>query len=75
MGGKVWSEEEERIFWEVVIPRSTVAAHPSSDPAAQPLSWPDCAQWMNEMAGDNPRRIYTSTMLCKLQVSGTVPCY
>ncbi|CAJ0551935.1 Ff.00g059140.m01.CDS01 [Fusarium sp. VM40] len=63
MGGKVWSEEEERIFWELVIPRSTVAAHPPSDPAAQPLSWPDCAQWMNEMAGDNPRRIYTSTML------------
>ncbi|KAM0216228.1 hypothetical protein ACHAQI_002644 [Fusarium lateritium] len=63
MGGKVWSEEEERIFWEVVIPRSTVAAHPPSDPATQPLSWPDCAQWMNEMASDNPRRIYTSTML------------
>ncbi|KAF4992008.1 hypothetical protein FGRMN_7462 [Fusarium graminum] len=63
MGGKVWSEEEERIFWEDVIPRSTVAANPPADPTVQPLSWPDCAKWMNENAGDKPRRVYTSTML------------
>ncbi|KAM0348015.1 hypothetical protein ACHAPU_004518 [Fusarium lateritium] len=63
MGGKVWSEEEERIFWEDVIPRSTVAANPPADPTVQPLSWPDCAKWMNETAGDKPRRVYTSTML------------
>ncbi|KAF5660424.1 phosphatidylglycerophosphatase mitochondrial [Fusarium heterosporum] len=63
MGGKVWSEEEERIFWEDVIPRSTVAANPPTDPTVQPLSWPDCAKWMNENAGDKPRRVYTSTML------------
>ncbi|KAM0561836.1 hypothetical protein ACHAPJ_003007 [Fusarium lateritium] len=59
MGGKVWSTEEERVFWEVVIPCSPAAANP----AGQNLSWKQCVDLMVEKIGDNARREYTSTML------------
>ncbi|KAJ4255469.1 hypothetical protein NW762_009464 [Fusarium torreyae] len=59
MGGKVWSTEEERVFWEVVIPCSPAAANPSD----QRLSWKQCVDLMVEKIGDNARREYTSTML------------
>ncbi|KAF4963276.1 hypothetical protein FSARC_8678, partial [Fusarium sarcochroum] len=59
MGGKVWSTEEERVFWEVVIPCSPAAANP----AGQTLSWKQCVDLMVEKIGDNARREYTSTML------------
>ncbi|KAF5026523.1 hypothetical protein F66182_1383 [Fusarium sp. NRRL 66182] len=59
MGGKVWSTEEERIFWEVVIPRSPAAANPVD----QALTWKQCVDLMIENIGDSARREYTSTML------------
>ncbi|KAH7192167.1 uncharacterized protein B0J16DRAFT_315854 [Fusarium flagelliforme] len=60
MGGKTWSKEEERLFWEVIVPRSPVAAYP--DPKNS-LNWAQLAEWMNELAGDKRRREYTHTML------------
>lgn len=61
MGGKVWSIEEERIFWEEIIPCSPNAANP----AARKLSWKQCVDLMRERIGSNARRDYTVTMLCK----------
>ncbi|KAJ3521120.1 hypothetical protein NM208_g13439 [Fusarium decemcellulare] len=66
MGGKVWSTEEERIFWEVVIPRSPNAANP----ADRTLSWKECVDLMNESIGLGARREYTSTMLYEHHYQG-----
>ncbi|KAF4449819.1 hypothetical protein F53441_7014 [Fusarium austroafricanum] len=59
MGGKNWSAEEEQMLWEVVIPRSPAGANP----AEQTMSWERCAEWMNEMSGDTPNRVYTCSMI------------
>ncbi|RMJ19885.1 hypothetical protein CDV36_000464 [Fusarium kuroshium] len=59
MGGKVWSTEEERVFWEVVVPVSPNAANP----AKRLLSWVECVDLMKREIGANARREYTHTML------------
>ncbi|RSL69413.1 hypothetical protein CEP54_002267 [Fusarium duplospermum] len=59
MGGKVWSTEEERVFWEVVVPVSPNAANP----AKRILSWVECVDLMKREIGANARREYTHTML------------
>ncbi|KAI8659651.1 hypothetical protein LRP88_06219 [Fusarium phalaenopsidis] len=59
MGGKVWSTEEERVFWEIVVPVSPHAANP----AKRLLTWPQCAELMTREVGANARREYTNTML------------
>ncbi|KAI5461433.1 hypothetical protein BGZ63DRAFT_385840, partial [Mariannaea sp. PMI_226] len=59
MGGKVWSEDEEYIFWKIIVPQSVGAANPPS----QPLGWPECATLMQDMMGTNARRTYTHSML------------
>ena len=64
MGGKVWSQEEERVFWEVVIPCSPSAANP----ADRTLGWKECVDLMTRTIGEGARRVYTSTMLCKLSL-------
>lgn len=61
MGGKVWSIDEERIFWTRVVPQSVGAAVP----IAQPMGWPECAQMMQTLMGDEARRTYTHSMLCE----------
>lgn len=62
MGGKVWSDKEEQVFWEVIIPQSAIAA----DPNDQELSWESCGKVMQRTMGDEARRTYTGSMLCKL---------
>jgi hypothetical protein len=62
MGGKTWSVDEERMLWEVVVPRSVAAANP----ADRGMSWEQCAQYMNDNAGDIAQRNYTKNMLCEL---------
>ncbi|EXK45596.1 hypothetical protein FOXG_07833 [Fusarium oxysporum f. sp. lycopersici 4287] len=59
MGGKTWSVDEERMLWEVVVPRSVAAANP----ADRGMSWEQCAQYMNDNAGDIAQRNYTKNML------------
>ncbi|KAK7414683.1 hypothetical protein QQX98_006451 [Neonectria punicea] len=59
MGGKVWSEEEERAFWEIVIPQSCVAAQAS----AQALDWGQCAELMRDIMGPDARRDYSYTSM------------
>ncbi|KAF4442914.1 hypothetical protein FACUT_1737 [Fusarium acutatum] len=59
MGGKTWSVDEERMLWEVVVPRSVAAANP----ADRRMSWEQCAQYMNDNAGGIAQRNYTKNML------------
>ncbi|KAH7152163.1 hypothetical protein B0J13DRAFT_256796 [Dactylonectria estremocensis] len=59
MGGKVWTEKEEQVFWEAIVPLSSNAA----DPTQQSISWDECAELMQQRMGDQARRVYTSTML------------
>ncbi|KAI9898501.1 hypothetical protein N3K66_006861 [Trichothecium roseum] len=59
MGGKTWSRDEERHFWETIVPQSPQAA----DPANRSLTWKGCAAEMQQLMGDSRRRIYTPTML------------
>ncbi|CAM1508177.1 Fc.00g050250.m01.CDS01 [Cosmosporella sp. VM-42] len=60
MGGKVWSDDEERIFWDLIIPQSPNAANPAD---RGKLSWKECAVLMQQTLGDGARRDYTHTML------------
>ncbi|KAF4345238.1 hypothetical protein FBEOM_740 [Fusarium beomiforme] len=59
MGGKNWSIDEERMLWEVVVPRSVAAANPDH----RVMDWEQCAQFMNERAGGIALRKYTKNML------------
>ncbi|KAF9765604.1 hypothetical protein IL306_002111 [Fusarium sp. DS 682] len=59
MGGKNWSADEERMLWEVVVPRSVAAANP----ADRVMDWEQCAQYMNDHAGEIALRKYTKNML------------
>ncbi|KPM44040.1 hypothetical protein AK830_g2518 [Neonectria ditissima] len=59
MGGKVWSEEEERAFWEIIIPQSCVAAKTS----ARSMDWGQCATLMQDIMGEEARREYSYTSL------------
>lgn len=69
MGGKVWSDKEEQVFWEVIIPQSAIAA----DPNDQELSWESCGKVMQRTMGDEARRTYTGSMLCKLMFCACQP--
>ncbi|GKT98980.1 hypothetical protein FLAG1_02127 [Fusarium langsethiae] len=60
MGGKTWSMDEERLFWEVIVPQSAAAAYPDENDS---LSWEQLADQMNKLSGANARRVYTGTML------------
>lgn len=64
MGGKLWSDPEERYFWRVIIPQSVKRVIPTSL-NQPPKSWPDLAAEMNTAMGNEARRRYTGTMLCK----------
>ncbi|KAH6987720.1 hypothetical protein BKA56DRAFT_669336 [Ilyonectria sp. MPI-CAGE-AT-0026] len=59
MGGKVWTEDEERVFWEVIVPESPSGANPDH----RPMNWKQCAKMMQEIMGTEARRDYTETML------------
>ncbi|KAF7523640.1 hypothetical protein G7054_g11694 [Neopestalotiopsis clavispora] len=62
MGGKLWSDPEERYFWRVIIPQSVKRVIPTSL-NQPPKSWPDLAAEMNTAMGNEARRRYTGTML------------
>ena len=61
MGGKVWSSEEEKNFWETIIPQSPIAPNPEDEK----LSWDECAKLMQRTTGGDARREYTGSMLCR----------
>ncbi|RYO91599.1 hypothetical protein DL764_008267 [Monosporascus ibericus] len=61
MGGKTWSEKEERHFWRVIIGYSAKRA--GVDRAKPEKSWDLLAQEMQRAMGSEARRDYTGTML------------
>ncbi|KAI1824170.1 hypothetical protein F4861DRAFT_539343 [Xylaria intraflava] len=61
MGGKVWSEAEERHFWRVAISQSPKRA--GIDLAKSEKPWEQLAKEMQNAMGDEARRQYSGTML------------
>ena len=62
MGGKVWTEKEERMFWLQIIPQSPKRA--GTDKANPEKSWKELAKEMQARLGPNAQRKYTALMLC-----------
>ncbi|KAL0943719.1 uncharacterized protein CTRU02_201606 [Colletotrichum truncatum] len=56
MGGKVWSREEERVYWRVIIPQSQRRAGPGP---LQTKSWEDLAMLMQSRMRADAKRTYT----------------
>ncbi|KAI1813523.1 hypothetical protein GGS20DRAFT_552906, partial [Poronia punctata] len=63
MGGKVWSETEERHFWRVAVAQSPKRC--GIDQAKAERSWEELAREMQVVMGTRARRQYSGTMLCK----------
>lgn len=63
MGGKIWSEAEERYFWRVAVSQSPKRV--GIDLAKREKSWDRLAAEMQHAMGDSARRRYTGVMLCK----------
>ena len=57
----MWSDDEERVFWDIIVPQSPNAANP----ADRNVSWKECAALMQRTLGAAARRDYTPTMLCR----------
>lgn len=64
MGGKIWSKEEEHIYWRVIVPQSDKRAGRRF--SENHKSWGDLAKIMQSLMGDDARREYTHLSLCKL---------
>jgi hypothetical protein len=62
MGGKVWTLEEERYFWKVVVPSS--AKRKGIHLSNPEQKWSDLATKMQHDMGDKAKRTYTPLMLC-----------
>ncbi|WDK12419.1 hypothetical protein CGRA01v4_03698 [Colletotrichum graminicola] len=56
MGGKVWSDNEERVFWRIIVPQSQkrIATGP-----AHTKTWEELAPLMQSLMGVNAKRTYT----------------
>ncbi|KAH8166672.1 hypothetical protein CIB48_g1575 [Xylaria polymorpha] len=61
MGGKIWSEAEERYFWRVAVSQSPKRV--GIDLAKREKSWDRLAAEMQHAMGDSARRRYTGVML------------
>lgn len=64
MGGKVWSAEEEKYFWEHVIPYSTKRVGTDRS-AHREKDWTALAAQMQQSLGVDARRAYSAIALCK----------
>ncbi|KAK9416036.1 hypothetical protein SUNI508_09809 [Seiridium unicorne] len=62
MGGRIWSDQEERYFWRVAIARSIKRVGADVIFKKQ-KSWPELAIRMQAALGKDARREYTQSML------------
>lgn len=63
MGGKVWTEKEEKMFWLNIVPQSPKRA--GADKVNPEKSWKDLALEMQARLANNAQRKYTALMLCE----------
>ncbi|ORY71310.1 uncharacterized protein BCR38DRAFT_328326, partial [Pseudomassariella vexata] len=61
MGGKVWSEKEERYFWRVAM--SVGPKRAGVDRAKPERSWNDLAADMQRAMGEDSRREYSGVLM------------
>ncbi|KAH9909611.1 hypothetical protein F4778DRAFT_712009 [Xylariomycetidae sp. FL2044] len=61
MGGKVWSDREEKYFWRTAISNSPKRA--GIDRAKSEKSWEQLSRDMQISMGNHARRAYSGTML------------
>jgi hypothetical protein len=73
MGGKVWSKEEEKVFWRIIIPQSVKRAGIDVG-IHDPKRWDHLVPDMNLHAGAEARRNYTGLMLCKTFLIDSLTC-
>jgi len=66
MGGKIWSPEEELVFWTKMIPKS-VKALGIDAVKGEGIPWPVMADEMKHIMGNNARRDYTGLGLCEFK--------
>ncbi|KXX75716.1 hypothetical protein MMYC01_206602 [Madurella mycetomatis] len=59
MGGKVWSKEEEQVFWARMMVQSPKRLAADQERFSE-KSWEQIAKEMTEIMGDKARRKYTS---------------
>lgn len=59
MGGKIWSADEERAFWTIIVPEASAGRDAPSQGTFAPL-----VDRMKQI-GDSSRRNYTAQGLCK----------
>lgn len=64
MGGKVWSKEEEQVFWTHMMVQSPKRLAADQERFSE-KSWEQIAQEMTEIMGDKARRKYTSLGVCE----------
>ncbi len=66
MGGRVWTAQEEKVFWKQIIPNSP-KKHEGLDKILgdESKSWKELADDMQVIMGDPAVRKYTGLMLCK----------
>jgi hypothetical protein len=62
MGGKIWSADEEMVFWTIIIPKSPKRL--GADMANQGLGWDELAAEMLAIMPAPRRREYTGLSLC-----------
>ncbi|KAK0635444.1 hypothetical protein B0T17DRAFT_42015 [Bombardia bombarda] len=63
MGGKVWSHEEEEVFWMDIIPKSNKRVGIDRLSDREVMGWPELAQYMVQVMGERARREYTALSL------------
>lgn len=63
MGGKVWSKEEEEVFWTQMMVQSPKRLPTDQNKYAE-KTWHQIAREMTEIMGDNARRKYTGLGVC-----------
>lgn len=75
MGGKVWSAEEEEVFWKQLIPHSPKRLGKDLEENEE-KSWHWVAEQMDRIMGDRGRRTYTHLCVCEylLELFFTFSC-
>jgi hypothetical protein len=79
MGGKIWTAEEEEVFWNQIVPQSyhrlgaDRTAYPGRDWAALGREMRDAMGQYYHARDEEPPREYSGQALCKYYISFVPP--